>query len=81
MSFTLHTYNVLYFTYNKSPCITYLGKFAGSLLVKILLAHSLSYAIQRRQLLIERDVDLHVVLDCFEKKMQIFDDRSEQIHL
>ena len=49
------------------------GKFARSLLVKILLAHSLSHAIQRRLHSIERDVDLHVVIDCLSKRQIFYD--------
>ena len=30
--------------------------------------HALSHAIQRRQYSIERDVDLHVVIECLKKK-------------
>ena len=51
------------------------GKFAGSLLVKILLAHSLSHAIQSRQHSIERDADLHVDIGCFKKKEDILRSR------
>ena len=51
-------------------------KVTGSLLVEILLAHSLSYAIQHQQHLIERDVDLHVVLECLKKRAGIL--RSKQ---
>ena len=42
-------------------------KFTRSLPVKIFLAHSLSHAIQRRQHSIERDVDLHVIIECLKK--------------
>ena len=55
-------------------------KVTGSLLVEILLTHSLSYAIQHQQHLIERDVDLHVVLECL-KKGQVFYDQSNQFHI
>ena len=51
-------------------------KVTGSLLVEILLTHSLSYAIQHQQHLIERDVDLHVVLECLKKRAGIL--RSKQ---
>ena len=48
-----------------------------------LLAHSLmnftSHAIKHRQHSIERDVDLHVVIECL-KKMQMLYDQSKKIN-
>ena len=66
------------------------GKFAGSLQVKTLLAHSLSHAIQRRYFnvgkstsatLERRDADLHVGIACLKKKRKIFYGRGKQIHI
>ena len=60
------------------------GKFARSPLVKILLVHSLisfiSHVIRRWQHSIEGDVDLHVVIECLQKK-QVFYDGSKQINI
>ena len=39
-------------------------KFAGSLLIKVFLGHSVSHAVQHRQHSTKRDVNLHVVKEC-----------------